>query len=58
MVDPHGDFSEKIIGFVPEWREKDVIYVNPADIDNPVGFNVLEWKKEEQKFLKYTFIHS
>jgi len=51
LVDPHGDFSEKIIGFVPEWRKNDVIYVNPADIEHPVGFNVLEWKKEEQKFL-------
>jgi hypothetical protein len=51
LVDPHGDFAEKIIGFVPKHRENDVIYVNPADIDFPVGFNVLEWKKEEQKFL-------
>jgi len=51
LVDPHGEFAEEVIGFVPEHRLKDVIYINPADIDFPVGFNVLEWKKEEQKYL-------
>ncbi len=42
LVDPHGDFAEKILHFIPENRIDDVIYFNPADIDYPIGFNPLE----------------
>ncbi len=51
LVDPHGDFAEKIINHIPSWRLNDVVYLNPADIDNPIGFNILEVKTEEQKHL-------
>ncbi len=42
LVDPHGDFAEKILHFIPEDRIDDTIYFNPADSDNPVAFNPLE----------------
>ncbi len=42
IVDPHGDFAEKIVNFIPSWRANDVVYFNPADADYPVAFNVLE----------------
>ncbi|MEX0916520.1 MAG: type IV secretion system DNA-binding domain-containing protein, partial [Candidatus Spechtbacterales bacterium] len=42
IVDPHGDFAERVLDFVPEDRMKDVIYFNPADSDFPVGLNLLE----------------
>jgi type IV secretory pathway TraG/TraD family ATPase VirD4 len=42
LIDPHGQFAEKILEFVPPERIEDVIYFNPADIDNPIGFNPLE----------------
>ncbi len=51
IVDPHGDFAEKIIDFIPPKRINDVVYFNPADTDFPIGFNVLEVKNEEQKHL-------
>jgi hypothetical protein len=51
IVDPHGDFAEKILDFIPPHRINDVVYFNPSDIDNPIGFNVLEIKSEEQKHL-------
>ncbi|MBU0596973.1 type IV secretion system DNA-binding domain-containing protein [Patescibacteria group bacterium] len=51
IVDPHGDFAEKILNFIPPKRINDVIYFNPADVENPIGFNVLEVKTEEQKYL-------
>jgi hypothetical protein len=51
LVDPHGDFAEKIIDFIPSHRLNDVIYLNPADMEYPVGFNILEVKNEEQKHL-------
>src|SRR3989339_1415797 len=41
-VDPHGDTAEKIIDFIPEWRQKDVVYFNPSDFEYPMGFNILE----------------
>lgn len=51
LVDPHGDFAEKIIDHIPSWRLNDVVYLNPADVDNPIGFNILEVKNEEQAHL-------
>jgi len=51
LVDPHGDFAEKIIDYVPSWRINDVVYFNPADIDYPIGFNILEIKDERQRHL-------
>ncbi len=42
VVDPHGDFAEKIIDYIPANRINDVVYFNPADIDYPIGFNILE----------------
>lgn len=51
IVDPHGDFAEKIIDFIPPNRINDVVYLNPSDVDFPIGFNVLEIKDERQKNL-------
>ncbi len=51
VVDPHGDFAEKIIDYIPSNRINDVIYFNPSDVNNPIGFNILEVKNEEQKHL-------
>lgn len=42
VVDPHGDLVEKVLDFVPSDRINDVIYFDPSDLENPIGFNVLE----------------
>lgn len=42
VCDPHGDLAEKIIQFIPPERVKDVVYFNPADMEYPVAFNVVE----------------
>ncbi|KKR49129.1 MAG: hypothetical protein UT86_C0001G0101 [Candidatus Magasanikbacteria bacterium GW2011_GWC2_40_17] len=42
LVDPHGDFVEKILDYVPSNRINDIIYFNPADQEHPIGFNVME----------------
>jgi CxxC-x17-CxxC domain-containing protein len=42
VVDPHGDLAEKVIEFIPSYRVNDVIYFNPADIEYPIAFNVVE----------------
>ncbi len=41
-VDPHGEGAEKLLDFIPEERIKDVIFFNPADLDYPIAFNVME----------------
>ncbi len=51
VVDPHGDFAEKIIDYIPAHRINDVVYFNPSDIDYPIGFNILETIRPEQKHL-------
>ena len=51
VVDPHGDFAEKIVNYIPSNRINDVVYFNPADIDFPIGFNILETIRPEQKHL-------
>lgn len=43
LVDPHGDFAEKILEFIPSSRVNDVIYFNPADVEWPIAFNVMEY---------------
>jgi DNA helicase HerA-like ATPase len=42
LIDPHGDMAEEILDYVPKKRIKDVIYFNPADLENPIAFNPLE----------------
>jgi CxxC-x17-CxxC domain-containing protein len=42
VVDPHGDLAEKIIEFIPPNRVNDIIYFNPADMEYPIAFNVVE----------------
>lgn len=42
FIDPHGDTAEKLIRAIPPHRINDVIYLNPADQDFPIAFNVME----------------
>lgn len=42
FLDPHGDSIQKILNCVPSSRVNDVVYFNPADLDHPVAFNILE----------------
>lgn len=51
IVDPHGEFAEKMIDFVPSSRVNDVIYFNPADLDFPIAFNVMEKVDLEHRHL-------
>ncbi len=41
-VDPHGEGAEKLLDFIPSNRINDVVFFNPADIDYPIAFNVME----------------
>ncbi len=49
IVDPHGQTIDHILDFIPEERVKDIVYLNPADHDFPIGFNLLERVSADQK---------
>ncbi len=49
IIDPHGDFAVNNMKFIPGSRVNDVVYFNPADTANPLGFNPLEVTDPNQK---------
>ena len=51
LIDPHGDFAEKLLDYIPEERVDDVVYFNPSDTEYPVGFNPLEKVTNEHRHL-------
>ncbi|MEK9161150.1 MAG: type IV secretion system DNA-binding domain-containing protein [Patescibacteria group bacterium] len=51
IVDPHGEFAEKMLKFVPKNRIQDVLYFAPHDMDWPVSFNVMEKVDSTQRHL-------
>ncbi len=51
FVDPHGEAAESLLDFVPQSRVNDVVYINPADLDYPVAFNIMEQVNEEHRHL-------
>ena len=51
FVDPHGEAAESLLDFVPSHRVNDVIYFNPADLEHPIAFNVMENIDPEKRHL-------
>lgn len=51
VLDPHGDLVERILGIIPPERFEDVVLVDPADEQWPVGFNILSAHSELEKNL-------
>ena len=41
IIDPHGDLAHDLLDYIPRRRIEDVAFFNPADMDYPVGFNLL-----------------
>ncbi len=50
-VDPHGEFVDFLLHNIPASRIGDVVYFNPADMEYPLGFNILEAVDPEYKHL-------
>jgi len=51
FIDPHGEAAERLLDFIPSNRVNDVIYFNPADLDFPIAFNVMEKVESEHRHL-------
>ena len=51
VIDPHGSLIESLLGAIPVERHNDVVIFDPADIERPVGLNMLEYNfgRPEQK---------
>jgi len=50
IIDPHGEFAEALLDYVPKSRINDVVYFNPADTDMPIGFNIMEGVGREERY--------
>ena len=48
FIDPHGDSVEELLGMIPRERLDDVIYFNPGDLENPLGFNMFEASNDSE----------
>ncbi len=51
VIDPHGEFVEEILEGVPPHRINDVVYFNPADMEYPVSFNIMDVPDPRYKHL-------
>lgn len=49
VVDPHGDFVDTVLNYVPSNRINDVVLFDPGDRDNPIAFNLLEQVEDDFK---------
>lgn len=41
LLDPHGDLAQAVLAHVPRRRSNDLVYINPGDLERPIGFNPL-----------------
>ena len=51
FIDPHGEAAEELLDFIPSDRINDVVYFNPADLDFPIAFNIVEKVNVEHRHL-------
>lgn len=49
VLDPHGEYAERMLNFIPKERIDDVVYFNPSDLTQPMGFNMLEKPSMEMR---------
>jgi DNA helicase HerA-like ATPase len=42
VIDPHGPLVEEILEYIPDYRMKEVIFINATDTARPVPLNPLE----------------
>lgn len=49
FIDPLGDAIESILTKIPKERAEDVVLFDPSDTDRPMGLNLLQWRRPEEK---------
>ncbi len=48
LIDPHGDLVERIASSIPEFRRKDVIYLDVPNAEQPYGYNPLQHVRDDK----------
>jgi len=49
VIDPHGDYVNTVLEYIPSYRANDVIVFDPGDRDFPIAINMLEVKDPKYK---------
>jgi len=47
VIDPHGELVKDLLEYIPENRINDVVLVDPADFERPVGINIMQLEEGE-----------
>jgi hypothetical protein len=42
FIDPHGTSAKHVLDHIPSFRHRDVVYFRPADLERPMGINILQ----------------
>lgn len=53
VLDPHGDLTDELLTWVPENRIKDVVYLNPMDVERPFGLNLLTCDRSNEHEVRW-----
>ena len=51
LIDPHGDFVERVAARVPAHRKADIVYLNVTDPAQPYGYNPISRVSPERRSL-------
>jgi len=51
VIDPHGDLANDLLDHLPRHRIEDVAYFNPADMEHPIGFNLIGSTPPDERHL-------
>ncbi len=51
FIDPHGSTARMLLDRIPHERAEDVIYLNVADFERPLGINLMDFRNEQEKHM-------
>ncbi|MDB5324507.1 MAG: hypothetical protein JWM57_76 [Phycisphaerales bacterium] len=51
LLDPHGDLAAELLDHIPPSRTHEVVYFDPADLEHPIGLNLLAASDPETRHL-------
>lgn len=62
VIDPHGSLAEAVLALVPPHRGRQVVFLNMADLERPIGLSFMSDIPEEKRFkvaedIVATFVH-
>lgn len=62
LIDPHGSLADDIIRLIPRHRHRDLVFLNMADLEHPIGLPFITDIPEDKRFkvaedIVATFVH-